>query len=1786
MGSNSNNPITNIINDVLKLQNGSTFANYKQKVDALNNRIANKSPLIQELPSPQSGKKLNLTKPLVFFDLETTGLNVNTDQAFELSFLKLNPDGTINRFSEKLKPDVALSPGAAKTTGKTQAILNTYKKTFKDIAPSLSGFLEGADVAGFNIAGYDIPLLNAEFRRVGMKSPIAGANVIDVFNLSKVRHPMERGHTLSEVYQRTFGTKFSGAHTASGDVRATARIFQSMLTSTSIPDTVGGIAKISASSSSMGLIKSAADLFRLDKFTMLQGTAQYAGADIVTLGTELIGKGRLPASAANAFAAIREGGGTLYYNQSKNALYFGSTIADITDLGTAVTALPLSTGKGMVQIGESSRSARGALILGAENKAVFKGSFIDLFYDRFGAQAGSSTNLGVLSGAARRTMNENIEGIGSVRSLLGGGFTDRGINTSFEQGRALAGEYAVGFYSPENPLRLAITKYKIANAGLAMSLKTSGRMVFEELGLGKEATYKEALNAINTYRNDFFKTLPTALNQLGMLKTLPYIKPDSIVGKKMVVGDFENAMFLSKVYGTQFEDHILKKGLYQARKVAQTTNITARGMAKAGLSPLSPYVVGGAAQDGIFGTLSRVAVVDTHTLAGSMAYFGESGAYYTDTGALSLKKIYSKGTLNLANPSDNVIAAAERLFGINLANQSSGMLGNEVDVTFTRKNIRNALRFKSMQFDALSPAEQDIRTILSSNRKYRGFFNQLARTVKEGTQARISKVNLSGTSLKLDFVTPEAMTPNTVEMLMGLRRMSAGKMQAGNALVGLAQGHEFIMGVDELYKTHGPAFLMDQYIGNVMLKGEGFARKEFTDTFGNAPVSGKIRGKTFYAADIGEDFDTGFGKLLTRLESLKTQDKALYENITQGRIISTATSIPGVKEARSFFLRTSGRTDFMSDINMLKPIRMTLAKMVSLGGAGAQLGYAMGEDPLFQVFKGLSNPWRQGHLKLSSRYGQLMVGDGHWIKQFASAIASPETMTAPTRNVIKIGEKGGFIRIGKDGQEIALKSLPDISQFKYRNGGVQLAELKGTILDPSLLDSEMMYIDLGENFKTRLNLVGEGGVAKNYRYLPMPMQALRLKGSQGALTINDRSAEKEIIEDLIALEKGGASATTHGIRYSKLFRSLMGKGGAFNKTGTSVISFGTRVRLTPQISPMANITDPNVIREFFLNPEKLYEGHALKSEAYDYLNRQQTLAPKGSKGSLHNSVLQAMRESIEKNKFFYAAVGIDPTQRAEHMFIEKINIVDDISPLGKQLASLRKKGIGLLGLAMHPLLPRMIERDLDKDVANLMPLHGLSIEGKTAEQSMKLIEERYMRQSKSMRHFMLFSYAQLSSEQNKSLTDRFTKVIKGAFGSIEDNLKAFLGVPKSLGYSITRGSESVMAALIDQGITGAKQLGLLEKGFTEESILKAIAPYIDEVGETAGAVRLSVSKKLLQNVYQGAVQKGAGATKDSLLQLSEDLLEIGDTYKGAAYNESNSVEAATKAVRRFLGNTDLDDIGAKNRSLQALTYFAEDPYYSAKYPIIKESTAALQEDLIKNNGVLSDDITQKFKPLLAASLDAQAEMLGNFFGRALPIAASVQRGYRSAIGITQKILRKSITDKEVVENVISGVLGGGSSDSLYKEKLRGNLLDDERKAIAAAKEGSDSLLGSVKKFFSKGNGKFFAGLGVGAVAAAGIMSMFGGPEPMSPPPMPRDIDGRQPMDMGPNIQASAPKVYGNNQVFAASRNRSPETFSAAPRYNFGPGSDMRVTMRDKRQPMNPYLLEQQMNRVANRDFNY
>ena len=162
---------------------------------------------------------------------------------------------------------------------------------------------------------------------------------------------------------------------------------------------------------------------------------------------------------------------------------------------------------------------------------------------------------------------------------------------------------------------------------------------------------------------------------------------------------------------------------------------------------------------------------------------------------------------------------------------------------------------------------------------------------------------------------------------------------------------------------------------------------------------------------------------------------------------------------------------------------------------------------------------------------------------------------------------------------------------------------------------------------------------------------------------------------------------------------------------------------------------------------------------------------------------------------------------------------------------------------------------------------------------------------------------------------------------------------------------------------------------------------------------------------------------------------------------------------------------------------------------------------------------------------------------------------------------------------ISGSMTPRSANNIAG-KVTSPIIDKIADQAAKAKSFLNSE--GLGKFFATDNGHFFAGLGVGAIATAAIIGLHGGPEA----PMPRDIDSRQPTDTGPEIYSKPPRIYGTNQNFYASQRRSPETFSPVGRYSFSAPNNSSITIRDKRSPTNPYLLEQQMKQVANSDYNY
>lgn len=168
--------------------------------------------------------QLNLTRPLLFFDIESTGLNVATDRIVEISAVKVHPDGEKEVKTRRINPTVPISPEARAVHGISDEDVKDCPK-FKEIAKSLAKWMEGCDIAGYNSLKFDIPLLAEEFLRAGVDFDFRKHQLIDVQNIF---HKMEQ-RTLSAAYKFYCNKELENAHTAEADTLATYEILMAQL---------------------------------------------------------------------------------------------------------------------------------------------------------------------------------------------------------------------------------------------------------------------------------------------------------------------------------------------------------------------------------------------------------------------------------------------------------------------------------------------------------------------------------------------------------------------------------------------------------------------------------------------------------------------------------------------------------------------------------------------------------------------------------------------------------------------------------------------------------------------------------------------------------------------------------------------------------------------------------------------------------------------------------------------------------------------------------------------------------------------------------------------------------------------------------------------------------------------------------------------------------------------------------------------------------------------------------------------------------------------------------------------------------------------------------------------------------------------------------------------------------------------------------------------------------------------------------------------------------------------
>ena len=168
--------------------------------------------------------QLNLNKPICFFDLETTGINITKDRIVEISILKVNPDGSEEKKTWLVNPEMSIPEVVVAVHGITnEKVAN--EPTFKELAKEINSWIKDADLGGFNTNRFDIPLLAEEMLRAGVDFDMKNRQSVDV---QTIFHKMEQ-RTLTAAFKFYCDKSLEDAHSAEADTMATYEVLKAQL---------------------------------------------------------------------------------------------------------------------------------------------------------------------------------------------------------------------------------------------------------------------------------------------------------------------------------------------------------------------------------------------------------------------------------------------------------------------------------------------------------------------------------------------------------------------------------------------------------------------------------------------------------------------------------------------------------------------------------------------------------------------------------------------------------------------------------------------------------------------------------------------------------------------------------------------------------------------------------------------------------------------------------------------------------------------------------------------------------------------------------------------------------------------------------------------------------------------------------------------------------------------------------------------------------------------------------------------------------------------------------------------------------------------------------------------------------------------------------------------------------------------------------------------------------------------------------------------------------------------
>jgi DNA polymerase-3 subunit epsilon len=169
-------------------------------------------------------KLLALDRPVVVFDTETTGTNPRSDRIVEIACLKIHPDGRRESWVRRVNPRMPIPPASTAIHGIADADVANLEG-FAELAGELASFLDGCDLAGYNIAGFDLPVLRVEFLRAGIDFDISNRRLVDAQRIFFAYEPRH----LSAAARFYCHTDHAGAHGALADAEMTLRVLEGQL---------------------------------------------------------------------------------------------------------------------------------------------------------------------------------------------------------------------------------------------------------------------------------------------------------------------------------------------------------------------------------------------------------------------------------------------------------------------------------------------------------------------------------------------------------------------------------------------------------------------------------------------------------------------------------------------------------------------------------------------------------------------------------------------------------------------------------------------------------------------------------------------------------------------------------------------------------------------------------------------------------------------------------------------------------------------------------------------------------------------------------------------------------------------------------------------------------------------------------------------------------------------------------------------------------------------------------------------------------------------------------------------------------------------------------------------------------------------------------------------------------------------------------------------------------------------------------------------------------------------